>query len=192
MEALQLSPTIPSQESSAIMEQNPFLDPFNIPQGGHVSEKGQPLIRLQIPPIHTLVYKTDESTGNLFMIDAGDAFQQAGVTPSRPILTEEEDIGIQLDLNVFGIDALQIPSQMNPAEIGGQTLGRNIPTNYQEARNVLHLIVMQRAGSQNAAYNITDLKRIARNLDLSPSGSKAVLANRIRTAIIDFFGMPQS
>jgi len=177
------------QESLAITGQNPFLDPFSPPVGGRISEQGQPLNQLQIPAINTLVYKTAETTGNLLMIDISDTLQKAGVTPREPVLVSEEDIGIQLNINLFGAEGLQTTTQVNPAEIGGKMIGRHIPTNYREAYDSLHLIVAQRAGKQNAAFGINELKRIARNLDLASSGNKDVLANRIRTAVTEFFGI---
>lgn len=177
------------QGSSAILEQNPFLDPFDIPVGGKISDRNQPLTRLQIPNISTLVFKTEESAGNLLMINISDALQQVGVTPQRSILPEDEEVGIRLDLNLFGTENIQTASQVNPSEIGGQTVGRRIPTNYHEARDALHMIVAQRTGKQNYAFGIADLKRIARNLNLSSSGNKDVLANRIRTAVTELFGI---
>lgn len=183
------------QEPQSVIGQNPFLDPFSTPVGGRIGEHGQPLTRLQIPAINTLVFKTVESTGNLLMVDVSDALQQAGITPREPVLVGDEDIGIQLNLNIFGVEGLQTPAQINPAEIGGQTVGRRLPTDYREARDVLHLITAQRtskrADTQNATFKIAELKRIARNLNLHSGGNKDVLANRIRTAVTDLFAIKQ-
>lgn len=172
--------------------QNPFLDPYSAPQGGRMANPGQPLQRLQIPPIQTLVRKTTETSGSLAMVDVSDVLNRAGITPREPVLVQDEQIGIQLNLSLFTTAiSNQTPSQVTPAELQtARGVGRRVPTNYREARDVLHLIVPQRTGSRNDAFNINELKRIARNLNLAATGNKDVLANNIRSEIIRFFNLP--
>ena len=173
--------------------QNPFLDPFSTPQGGSVAAPGQPLSRIPIPAIHTLVFKTTEDSGNLAAVNVSDALLRAGITPRQPVLIRDETVGIELNLNLFGTAATsgEMTAQVTPAELQtGQVVGKIIPTNFREARTVLHLITAQRTGSRNVAFNINELKKIARNLDLPANGNKDVLANRIRTAIIEFYNLP--
>jgi hypothetical protein len=185
--------TVQSQRLDIVALQNPFLDPFSTPQGGIVAAPGQPLRRLQVPSIQTLVFKTTENTGNLAAVNVSDALVRAGITPRQPVLFRDETIGIELNLNLFGATpaVAETTSQVTAADIQtGQVVGRSIPTNFREARSVLHLITAQRTGSRNVAFNINELKRIARNLDLPANGNKDVLANRIRTSIIDFYNLP--
>lgn len=187
------APTTQSQRLDIVALQNPFLDPFSTPQGGTVANQGQPLSRLQIPQIQTLVFKTTENSGNLAAVNVSNALLRAGITPRQPVLIRDETIGIELNLNLFGTSATvgETPSQITPAELQtGQVVGKIIPTNFREARSVLHLITAQRSGSRNVAFNINELKKIARNLDLPATGNKDVLAHRIRTAIIEFFNLP--
>ncbi|CAN5891690.1 hypothetical protein BH23THE1_BH23THE1_32480 [soil metagenome] len=181
------------QRSDIEIPQNPFLDPFASHPETRVAALGQPLSRIFIPPIKTLIFKTADNSGNLAAVNVNDALSRAGITPQQPILVSDENIGIELNLNLFGgsSNVNETPSQVTPAEVqSGQVVGTIIPTTYREAKSVLHLITAQRTGSRNVAFNITELKRIAKNLDLQASGNKDVLANRIRTAIIGFFNLP--
>ena len=183
----------PGHRVDIVSLQNPFLDPFSTPQGATTALPGQPLSRIQIPPIRTLVRKTIDSTGSLTMVNVGEALNRAGITPRETVLVRDETIGIELNLSLFGTAIQeQTPSEVTPSEIQtGQVVGRRIPTNYREARDVLHLIVAQRTGSRNEAFNINQLKMIAKNLNIQSTGNKDVLANRIRTSIIEFYNLSQ-
>lgn len=173
--------------------QNPFFDPFSELKPGTIVGPDQPLPRIQIPYISTLVSKSQESKGTLIMVNVGEALNKAGITPREPILAVNEGIGIELNLNLFSsTTGMQTPIQMNPTEITGtQTVGRDIPKDAREVRNVLHLITGQRTGSRHDSFNINELKKIARNLNLSTNGNKDAIANRIRTHIEEFFNLPR-
>ena len=168
--------------------QNPFLDPYSTPQGGISSITGQPLPRLQIPIIQTLIYRTEETRGTLSLVDVRETLAQAGITPREPVLIRDEAVGIELNLNLFGA-GLHTPTAPVSTGLSAQTLGRQIPTTFREAHSVLNLITPQRSGSKNTAYGINELKQIARNLNIPSTGNKDVLANRIRTEIIQYFGL---
>ncbi len=186
---LKMAAPVLARSSQTGLFQNPFLDPYAVPQGGVASTAGSPLTRLQIPPVETLVYKTGETTGRLSMVNVSEALTRAGLIPQEPVLVRDETVGIELNLNLFGA-ALQSPSQVTPMGTApAQTMGRQIPKDMREARNVLHMITPARAGTKNAAFGITELKQIARNLDLPATGNKDFLANSIRTAIIEYFGL---
>jgi hypothetical protein len=177
------------KETSSTLFDNPFLDPFASPKGGVMVELGQPLIRLEIPDIRTLIYKTS-SSGSLSMINMNQVLTSAGITPRQPILVQDENVGIELNLNILENRTSNV--QINSADLpSGQTIGRKIPANAREARDVLHLISSQRAGSSNNAFSINELKKIARNLNIPATGSKDVLVNNIRNYIIDFFDLPR-
>lgn len=185
-------PVQQSQRLDIVAQQNPFLDPFSSPPGGIVTVQGVPLSRIKIPAIQTLVSKTAENSGNLATVSVNDALLKAGITPRQTVLTSNEAIGIELNLNLFGNMPTvgNISAQLTPAELQtGQVVGRIIPTSFPEARSVLHLITSQRTGSRNIAFNINELKRIAKSLGLQAIGNKDVLANRIRTEIVEFYNI---
>lgn len=166
--------------------QNPFLDPYASLEGGTVSSLGAPLSRLQIPPVQTLVYKTDNNRGSLSMVSA-PALLSSAVTPSQqPIVVRNEAVGIELSLAAIGTLG-QPPPSTTP---GGTAAAQALPTNMREARDVLTMITPQRTGSKSRVYGIYELKQIARNLNLPSTGNKDVLASRIRTAIIEYFNLP--
>lgn len=174
-----------------LMDVNPFIDPYTTIPGGEISKYGEPLIRLSSPNIKTLVYKTQKSAGDLRIIDIADVVRIANIMPDEHILQENSEMGLQLDLNLFGTEGSQSSSQINPAEISSKSISRHIPTTYREARDVLHLITDQRTGKTNASFGVTELKRIARNLDLPGIGNKDVLAARIRKAVMTLYGMKE-
>jgi hypothetical protein len=170
---------------------NPFLDPYSTPPGGRLSQVGQPLNPLQLPPIHTLIRIPTGATGALTLVNVGEALSR--VTPRENFVVRDETVGIELNLSLFGAAMTgQAPGGITPVELQtGQTVGRIIPTNFREARENLHLITAQRTGSRNVTYNINELRRIARNLDLPSNGNKDVLAARIRSAVIEFFNIQE-
>jgi hypothetical protein len=169
--------------------QNPFLDPYASLQGGTVSNVGNPLTRLQVPPINTLLYKTEEPRGRLGMVSVPEALSRTGLTTQQPMLVRNEAIGIELSLATMAT-----PGQPPPITSGGVAPVpggiQAIPTNMREAREVLSMITPQRTGSKSRVFGINDLKQIARNLNLPSTGNKDVLASRIRTAVIEYFNLP--
>jgi transglutaminase/protease-like cytokinesis protein 3 len=170
--------------TEGVLSPNPFLDPYNIPQGGKITKVGEKLTKLEIPNIQTLVYKTTNNVEDLAAVNVNDALLRAGITPRQPVVFKDEAaFGIELPLMLLGTPAPS--SQVSPATLQtGKVIGRYIPTNIQEAKDVLHLIVPQRSGSKNTAFDINELRQIARNLQLPASGNKDVLANSIRSHII--------
>lgn len=168
---------------------NPFLDPYNTPQGGRLSLVGQQLKPLEIPPIRTLIQKPTDTTGTLTFVNISEALSR--VTPRENFVVKDETVGIELNLSLFGASMTgQAPGGNTPVELQtGQTVGRVIPTNISEALENLHLITGQRTGSKNVAYNINELRQIARNLNLPSNGNKDDLATRIREHVTGFYGI---
>jgi hypothetical protein len=170
--------------------QNPFLDPYLVPRGGTLSNPGEPLNRIEVPPIHTLIYKASVTFGLLASVNINDALLRAGITPQQPVLVRDAIIGIELNLNLPGTAAPPSASFLSPAQLQtGQTVGKIIPTNLKEAYNVRHMINAQRTGNRNVSFDINELKQISKNLNLSASGNKDVLANRINTAINAYYNI---
>lgn len=165
---------------------SPFLNPRTLPQGGRITGPNEPLTRIQIPPIQTLISKSVNINENLGAVNVNDVLLRSGVTPRQPIRIRDEVIGIELNLSLTGNPL----GQVSPAELQiGQTMGKFIPTTLHEARDALHMITAQRKGTTNRAFAIGELKTIARNLDLSSTGSKDILANRIRAHVIGVFNL---
>jgi hypothetical protein len=169
--------------------QNPYLDPYLNIIGGKSSVVGQPLVPLSIPPIQTLLTKKGKPHGSLSMVQVTDTLIRAGIVPEEPIQIKEESVGIELNLNLYGVATEPVGETSNLE--AGKTLGKSIPKDFREARNALQLIVPSRSGSKNTAFNIGELRQIARNLNLPSSGNKEAIANRIRTAVIAFYGDAQ-
>lgn len=165
---------------------NPYLDPYLDLPGGKSSVVGQSLTPLSIPPVQTLLSKRGKPIGNLNMVQVTDTLARAGIVPEEPVYVREENVGIELNLNLYGAAA---PSTTQASGLDmGHAVGRSIPKDFREARNVLQLIVPSRSGSKNTAFNIGELRQIARNLNLPSSGNKEAIANRIRSAVIAYFG----
>lgn len=164
--------------------QNIFFDLRATVPSGNVSVSNRAMESLQIPPINTLIYKTKPTTTGLSRISPSAPGSPAGRTIERP----GELPGIILNLSLAGMTP-QMDTQITPAEVPTQTLGRTIPTNPRETLDMLHLITGQKAGKRNATYTISELKQIAKNLQLNAQGSKEILANRIRTHITEYFNL---
>lgn len=165
--------------------QNPFLDPYATLQGGVVAPVGAPLTPLDIPPIQTLVYKTGETQGGLSLVRVPAALSQTGAATLQPFVVRNEAVGIELSLAALGAPTA--------APVGGIPLPSTVqalPANMREAREVLTMISAQRTGSKSRVFGISELKQIARNLNLPSTGNKDELASRLRTAIIDYFNLP--
>jgi len=168
-----------------MLARNPFLDPLST-VGGRIAEAGQPLFQIRIPEITTLIHKTEESSGNLFMVNISDTIQHSKATREE-LIPPEEDVGLELNLNLYGTEPSDRAAQLNPAEVGKQRVGRTIPTTIEEVRNVLHLVSGQRkprrSDPQNAVFSVAELKIIARNLGLPTNLRKEELARRIHEAV---------
>jgi len=179
-----------SEEPSYLFE-NVFYDPYVTIPSATVSQAGQPLARLIIPPIQTLIYKTQPATRIIPMIEAplpsGQVTPAGVTTPVTP--AREETGGIVLNLNLLG-GAPPSEPQINPAQIPSQSLGTRIPTKPREVLEVLHMITAKKAGSKNEAFTLVELKQIAKNLHLPVLGNKDGIATSIRNYIIEFFNLP--
>lgn len=173
------------------LSSNPFLDPYQPLRGAVITYVGQPLSRIEVPPIQTLVHKTEDTPQSLSVVDVSQVLNRAGITPRESVLIRDELIGIELDINVFGTaPSSGMSGSVSPADMQmGQTVGRNIPTNMKEARDSLEFITAQRTGGNHKNFGINDLKKIAKNLHLPTTGNKDVLVNRIRTAVIDYYNL---
>lgn len=169
--------------------QNPFLDQYTSLDGGVVSPAGSPLVRLPIPQIDTLLYKTGETQNRLRMMNVPESLSRAAHLPQQPILVRNEAIGIELTLPTIG-NLTQAPPITTTGVTPVQGVIKNLPKNMREALEVLPMITSQRRGSKSQVFGIEDLKQIARNLDLPSTGDKDVLAARLRTAIIEYFNLP--
>lgn len=173
-------------EPSNFLSSTPFLTLGSVPQSGRITGPNEPLSRIQVPLIQTLVSKSTNGNQDLGTVNVNDILLRAGITPRQPVRIKDETIGIELSLNLGGNSSSS--AQISPAELQtGQTMGKFVPTNLREARDALHMITSQRKGTTNRAFAIGELKTIARNLDLPSTGSKDILANRIRSHVIEFF-----
>lgn len=63
---------------------------------------------------------------------------------------------------------------------------KKIPTNLKEAYDVLHLISNERKSKSNPVFDNAQLKEIAKNLNLLPTGKKEEIVARIRKAVSDY------
>jgi len=180
----ELNPEITLAKTGEEPEINPFLDVYNPPKRGELAKYNQPLKPIEIPgQIKTLINRTIVAEENLGKVDVSELLSTPIRTPSKPVLIEEGDIGIQLNIDILGTTTT---GKLNPSQISNET-GTDVPRTYREARNNLDLIVSQRSGGKNKAYNIKQIKDIARNLGLASSGNKSTIVNRIRSAVIEHF-----
>lgn len=181
----ELYPEITWAKTGEEPEINPFLNIYNPPKRGELAQFNQPLKQIEIPgQIKTLINRTIVAEENLGEIDVGELLSTPIITPSKPVLIQEGDIGIKLNIDILGTSTTA--GKINPIQISNET-GLDIPKNYRDARNNLDLIVSQRSGGKNKAYNIKQIKDIARNLGLASSGNKSLIVDRIRGAVIEYF-----
>lgn len=167
------------------MNENPFLDQYNQPDEGKVSIEGNPLNRIFIPDIETLVSENSRVSRQLPSINIQSLLAKAGQTPVKPA-PFNGNTGIMLDVNLTKNEGSSLPENVN---LGGtyQT-GVKLPTTLEEARDKLALIVPERAG-RNGKFGVNHLQQIARNLGIESHGNKAAIANRIRSAVITHFNL---
>src|SRR5690606_18594310 len=86
--------------TESIITINPFLDPFSTPPGGRLSQVGQPLNSLHIPPIQTLIRKVSGETGTLTLVNVDEILSR--VTPRENFVVRDENVGIETNLSLFG------------------------------------------------------------------------------------------
>lgn len=153
--------------------------------GGTMAEPGQPLNRLSIPDISTLISDRPSVPSELGTIPFEViAALDRGTHTVQTAPGEEPTVGHEINLGVFGKNKF---GQINPAEIPKQGSGRHIPRNLAEARDSLNFITDTRSGAKNTAFRVNELRQIARNLNLTATGNKPELVNRIRTAVIEYY-----
>lgn len=167
---------------------NPFLDTNDPPIGGYITSFGEPLSRITVPKINTLIVKIGEYTTMLGMSEASLEFPNVGVNVDN-IIVRNESIGIQLNLNSWSSVSTERTNSGHIMTSTGQVVGKRIPRNFTEAREMLQFISPKRTGSENQSFDVQELKQIARNLNLATTGIKEVLANRIISAVNEFFGL---
>lgn len=153
---------------------------------GAMVQFGQPLRRLQIPNIQTLI-STPEQSGvapieNVSIVSVIDTAKFVNHVP----VEGERVLGITIDTRIPG-QQIMAPGT-SQEQFASQGVGRQIPRSFQEARNVLGMINPGRSGKKGNAFSQAELKKIAQNLSLPSSGSKAELANRLIQAITSFYG----
>jgi hypothetical protein len=166
-----------------------FLDPRTASTlGARLSTEGQPLNRITIPNINTLIYSSGQTqirTGLQGLIVKADI--KTAALPSRNITDEEKQIGIVIESGIVGQPTPgSIPHTNTMQDV------RQIPTNYAEAYAVRHLISSQRPSKNIKLYGKPELVKIAQNLQLNTSGKKDELSARILTALYSFYDIHQS
>jgi hypothetical protein len=181
-----------NRKASMEFSKNPFLDPYSVPPSGKLANENERLFRVRVPEIQTLIYESTDRPLLLSSVPVSSNLNTRNAIASEPAATDAGNVGIGLDISLLTMGAQ--PTSPIPKESSsirsGQTMGRQIPTNMHEARNMLHLISPLRTGKKNEAFNIGELKQVARNLNIPTSGKKEELANRIRSSIVEFFNLP--
>jgi hypothetical protein len=164
--------------------ESPFLSTEEPVVGGHLSNPGQPLARLQIPQITTTISRQSEAGTSLSSIDVGEIpIRQTNI---RPVTAQEQDIGITLDTGIPG--RTEVPGTPQMFAQTTQGVGRQLPRTYEEVRNVISLIAPGRTGKKTNTFLVVELRKIAQNLNLPSSGNKETLANTILQAVRSYYG----
>jgi len=150
-------------------------------EGGRMSEQGQPLFRLNIPNIQTLISRSTETEGGaLSTVEIASMIANQNFTP----LPVEQAPGIIIDTSIPGRPSVP---EAGPV-ITSQTVGRVLPRTFDEVQRSLSLITPTRAGKKNPAYTLSELKIIAQNLSLPSSGvNKESLANLIIRKVTEYY-----
>jgi len=175
-------------DASSLVSTNPVLDYQTMVRRGVLVNRGQPLQKIVVPPIRTLIYESTDKIPSLAMVTVQTALAAENVILNRDAETDATNVGIGLDISLLTLGS-QAPSQISSTMGDGRITGRQIPTNMHEARAVINQISPTRAGAKNEAYGITELRQIARNLNIAASGKKEELANRIRKEVMEFFNL---
>ena len=143
-------------------------DPESIPRG-RMSFKGEPLNRLEFPYIETLIVpvKTDSVP------------RMPKVSSAPVLLNEPSAVGIHLGLDLY---------EPTVVSTEGYTVGTKIPSTYKEIRDNLNLISTQRSGTRSSSYSLSELKQIAKSINISVTGKKEMIAARIREEVLRYYG----
>jgi hypothetical protein len=161
-----------------------FLDPVIAPTlGAKLSVEGQPLNRIIIPPIKTLIYSSNQTQlqTSLQSVIINQDIQKLNL-PSRIISEEEQQIGIVIENNM-GFQ----PTPGSVPQTSAIPGSRAIPTDYTSALANRHLISQGRASKNVKVYNKAELVQLAKNLQINALGKKDELSNRILAALDSFF-----
>ena len=156
--------------------------------GGEMSEKGEPLSKLFIPPIETLINKPQVSRAELEFSQVPFDITSGGTTPVRTVMEAENPFGVHIDIGIHGMIS-PVQYEINPAQIKGTGTKRPIPTNFPEARSAMGLISNKRSGQKVEFFSLPELRTIAQNLRLPKNGNKDELVNRLISAIKNFYNM---
>jgi hypothetical protein len=160
------------------------MDP-TLEMPGMLTNPDEPLFRLRIPNIQTLISRRVENERpEIGMVGLQTAVESQKFVSKA--IGREDVIGITIDTSVPGLQIGPVMTENQP--VLAQSVGKQLPRTYEEARNNLSLIVPGRAGKRTNVYKLEDLKAIARNLNLPSTGNKETIANTIVTAVTRFFG----
>ncbi len=150
-----------------------------------LTNPGEPLFRLRIPNIQTLISRRAESERPEIGMVGLQTTVESQKFASKAI-GKEDVIGITIDTSVPGGQGGPVMAETPP--ILAQSVGRQLPRTYEEARNNLSLITPGRSGKRTNVYKLDELKKIAQNLNLPSAGNKETIANTIVNAVARFFG----
>lgn len=133
---------------------------------------GNPLSKVYFPEVETRI--STNTNENL----------EFGFVPNEQIVKPETQMA-NLISPIAGMPKLDIgESVFKPVE--QMDTIKKIPTNLKEAYDVLHLISNERKSKSNPVFDNAQLKEIAKNLNLLPTGKKEEIVARIRKAVSDY------
>ena len=139
------------------------------------------LNRIIFPDFRTLVFKENSNVNHISMIEIDEIIDTSENVIQNP------DIGTFINnANIHNIS--NNISNVNESQLSTVTVGVEIPQTYEEARNKLHMISGAASSKKRTFYRVDQLKAICKNLKLSTSGNKKILAERLTSAIKDFTG----
>ena len=63
---------------------------------------------------------------------------------------------------------------------------KRLPKNLKETYEVLDMISMERTSKNRRVFDIGEIKQIAKNLEISPTGNKTEIVRRVRQAVLNY------
>jgi hypothetical protein len=89
------------------------------------------------------------------------------------------------------------PAQFNPEapvfnvayDIEKANEQKRLPKTLKEAYEVLDMIIGEKSSKNRVVFSLPEIKQIAKNLDLSPTGNKTEVSRRIRQAVEKYFSI---
>lgn len=104
---------------------------------------------------------------------------------NEPAESEIEDIGIKININLFGPTEPNVSHTYQDKDID---IGGRLPRTLAEVRDNLHYISATRAGKKKNLYKLNQLKQIAHKLGISSTGiKKAEIARRIIEKVNNYY-----